>query len=346
MTKEILMKQDKKLIRIHDIAKTARVSISTVSRVMNNLPTVREENRHRVLKVIKECNYRPNVNARRLAGARNNTIGLIMPYFQGMFSSYYVMQLIKGVEEEAHNQGLDVLINVNRRNESEESFYNRILNKTYVEGAIYAGTKNIVPMFEAEDVPYIVVNMSIKKKDVNCIYIENKEGAFEMVEYLIKLGHKKIAVIAGTAGVKAADDRLKGYRLALQKNELDKINPGYFVVRANFNKRTAYEETLKLLSREDRPTAVFASSDDMAVAVIKAVKEKGLNVPKDVAVVGFDNRPFSEDVEPKLTTVNQPIAEMGRLAVQALNEIILGQKIEKVKIALKANLIIRKSCGA
>lgn len=328
--------------KIQDIAMAAKVSISTVSRVINNFPSVKEENRYEVLKIIKELNYKPNVSARRLAGARNYTLGLVIPYFKEMFSSYYVMQVIKGVEEEATVGGWDVLININRRNETEEKFYGRILNKTYVEGVIYAGTKNVAPLFKEGNIPYIVVNMNIKDAEVNCVYIENKEGAFKIVEHLIKLGHKKIAAIAGSRGVQAAEERLDGYRAALSKYGLIDNS---CIVGGNFNKITTYKETLKLLYREEKPTAIFATSDDMAVAAIKAIKEKGLKVPGDIAVVGFDNRPFAEDVEPKLTTVDQPIAEMGRLAVKTLENIISGKEKEVMKLALKTKLVIRESCG-
>lgn len=335
------MKKD--VSKIQDIASAAKVSISTVSRVINNFPSVKEENRYRVLKIVKELNYKPNISARRLAGARNYTLGLIIPYFKEMFSSYYVMQVIKGVEEEATVGGWDVLININRRNETEEKFYGRILNKTYVEGVIYAGTKNVAPLFKEGNIPYIVINMNTKDPDVNCIYIENKEGAFKIVEHLIKLGHKKIAAIAGSRGVQAAEERLDGYRAALSKYELSASSS---IVGGNFNKISAYKETLKLLYRDERPTAIFASSDDMAVAAIKAIKEKGFKVPGDIAVVGFDNRPFAEDVEPKLTTVDQPISEMGRLAVKTLNSIISGKEQGIVKLSLKTKLVIRESCGS
>lgn len=330
--------------KIQDIAKAAKVSISTVSRVINNFPSVKQEHRKRVLQAIKELNYKPNISARRLAGARNYTLGLVIPYFKGMFSSHYVMQVIEGAEEEATILGWDILININRRNETEEKFYGRVLNRTYVEGVIYAGAKMAAPLFKEGTIPYIVINMRVTDPEVNCIYIENEEGAFNIVEHLIKLGHKKISAIAGSRGVQAAEERLDGYRAALNKYGLLTTAS---IIGGNFNKMAAYRETLKLLDLSEKPTAIFASSDDMAVAAIKAIKEKGFRVPEDIAVVGFDNRPFAEDMEPKLTTVDQPIAEMGRLAVKILSNIISGKKeVKVVKIALKTKLIIRESCGA
>jgi len=338
--------KEEKLPKIDDVAKKARVSISTVSRVINELPTVKEENRQRVLDIIKKLNYKPNVNARRLAGARNYTLGLVMPYFEEMFSSYYVMQVIKGVEEAANIEGWDVLLRINRKNESEEEFYNRVLNNTYVEGVIYTGPKESLPRLEAADIPYVILNMHTEEPYVNCIGIDSEEGAFKMVEYLIKLGHKKIAIITGSSDVQSAQDRLKGYYKALEKHGLLQETPDSFIVNGNFHKMTAYKAALVLLLSDLRPTAIFAASDDMALGALKAVKEQGLRVPQDIALAGFDNNPIAAEVEPPLTTVNQPIAEMGHLAVKMLCKIIAKEERLPVKMLLKPELVIRGSCGA
>lgn len=334
----------KKIFKIKDVAEIADVSIATVSRVLNNFPSVKERNRRKVLQAVKELRYRPNISARRLAGVRNYTLGLILPYFKEMFSSYYVLQVIKGVEEEANVQGWDVLININRTNENEEAFYSRILNKTYIEGIIYAGNKSFIPRLKNGNIPWVVINMDCNNK-LSCINIDNKEGAFKVVEHLIRLGHRKIAAITGSPYVQSSQDRLEGYCRVLKAHRLFSKNPDYFITDGNFEKMTAYKETFKLLSGKVRPTAIFAASDEMAVGAIQAIKEHGLKVPQDIAVVGFDNNPIAEHVEPKLTTVHQPLCEMAGLAVKVLVKLANGEEKSPVKTLLKTNLVIRESCG-
>lgn len=334
------------VISIEDIAREAQVSRSTVSRVINNIPSVRDKNRQKVLEIVKKLNYKPNVSARRLAGARNYTLGLVMPYFEEMFSSYYVMQIIKGVEEAANMEGWDVLLCINRKSESEEEFYDRVLNNTYIEGIIYTGPKESLPLLEVADIPYVILNMYTEDPNVNCIGGNNEEGAFRIVEHLIKLGHKKIATITGSSDIQSAQDRLEGYHGALEKYGLLGETPGSFIVNGNFVKKTAYNATLLLLSGSVKPTAIFAASDDMALGAMKAIKEQGLRIPQDIALVGFDNNPVTAEVDPPLTTVSQPIAEMGHLAVKMLCKIITKKEETPVKMLLKTELVIRESCGA
>lgn len=212
-------------------------------------------------------------------------------------------------------------------------------------GVIFAdiieNTKQVEAIAE-EKFPCIVINNIIEGLAVNYIAIDNKKGAFAAVEYLISLGHKHIATITGGLITQAAQHRLEGYKSALKQKGIA-IKEDY-IVKGDYSRRSARVAMEKFLKLEEPPTAVFVASDDMALEAIEVIIEKGLKVPEDISVVGFDDNPASIYGPVALTTVRQPLFEMAKLAVKELNSIISGKKKSAVKTILPTELVIRESC--
>lgn len=328
---------------ITDVAKEAKVSIATVSRVINNLPSVKEGNRTKVLGAIDKLNFKPNISARRLASNSVNSIGIIWPPYNDIFGSYFFIELMRGIRDIVFGDRRDIVLLYNI-NEAEDEFYRRILNNTYIGGLILElGALEINSILKKNDIPFIIVNAYHKDPEINCISVNNVGGAFSAVKYLIRLGHKRIAIIHGALDIQPGIDRLTGYKLALKEYGLN--TDGNLIADGNFSRQTAYEKMLKLLELESPPTAVFVASDEMVLGTAKAIREKGLDIPRDISIVGFDDSPIALEFSPPLTTVRQPIAEMGSCAAQTLIKLITKQMKRGVKKILKTELIIRGSCS-
>lgn len=328
---------------IDDVARDAQVSIATVSRVINNLSSVKEVNRAKVLEVISKLNYKPNVSASRLASNRVDSIGLIWPFYDDMFGSYFFTELMKGVRDAVFPEHREMLL-LYPANESPDEFYRRILNKTYIGGLMLElGAQEINPVLRKSDIPYIVINAYHGDPEINCIFTTNKQGAYTAVEYLIGLGHKRIATIHGSWNIQPGVNRLEGYKAALKDHGLPVKEE--LILDGNFYRKIAYEKMLKLLELDELPTAVFIASDEMALGAIKAIREKGLEIPRDISIIGFDDNPMCTELFPQLTTVRQPISEMGRLAAEAIIRLVAGKEKGGIKKSLDTELVIRDSCG-
>ncbi len=329
---------------IDDVAGEAHVSIATVSRVINNFGSVKEANRAKVLEVISKLNYKPNISASRLASSKVDSIGLIWPFYDDMFGSYFFTELMKGVRDAVFPEHREMLL-LYPANEPPDEFYRRILNKTYIGGLMLElGAQEINPVLRKSDIPYIVINAYHGDPEINCIFTTNKQGAYAAVEYLIGLGHKRIATIHGSGNIQPGVDRLEGYKAALKKNGLPIKEE--LILDGNFYRKIAYEKMLKLLELGELPTAVFIASDEMALGAIKAIREKGLEIPRDISIIGFDDNPMCTELFPQLTTVRQPISEMGRLAAEAIIRLINGKEKGGIKKSLDTELVIRDSCGS
>ncbi len=332
-------------VNIFDVAKYAGVSPATVSRVINKHPNVKEETRKRVLDAIKQLKYHPNISAQRLAGGRTRTIAVVIPHYEGLFYSYYAVEILRGVGIVCDALGLDLLLYVASRQRSDLP--------VAAGGVIFA---DVISQYEClkntveRGIPTVVINNVVDDVTVDCFAIDNRGGAREAVEYLISLGHKKIAHITGDLKTQAAGDRLIGYREALLKAGIE-LKPEY-VQEGDFSRLSARIATEKLLKLQERPTAIFAASDEMALEVIFTLREHGLNVPRDVSIIGFDDSPAAVQSPVPLTTVKQPLLEMAREAVEELHRIIENRKGRHIymshvaphKVYLHTELVIRNSC--
>lgn len=326
-----------KRINIAEVAKTAGVSTTTVSRVINSISTVSEDNRRRVLEAVKKLKYRPNPSAQRLASGRTNTIGLIIPRFEGIFHSYYALQIIKGIGAGAERLRCDLLLHIT----DGKSFVNPVA----VDGVVFAdidGCEELLDRALDEGLPNVVLNHYVEELPVNCVAIDNKTAAERVVDYLLRLGHRDIATITGDLKTQAGLDRLDGFVKAMKARQLPVKDE--YVRFGDFSLPSARSAAEALLSLKDRPTAIFVGSDEMALEVINVALAKRLRVPEDLSVVGFDDNPIAAHGRVPLTTVRQPLAEMGRTGLEVLFQHVKNKKQSPTKLLLPTELVERQSC--
>ncbi|MBU1147049.1 MAG: LacI family transcriptional regulator, partial [Candidatus Omnitrophica bacterium] len=255
-----------KIINIKDVAKAAGVSIATVSRVMNGLPTVKKENKTKVQAVVKKLKFRPNVSAQRLASKSNNAIGLVIPRYSDMFHSFYALQILQGVGAGVERLKLDLLLHITNG----ETF----LNTSALEGVIFSdiiGNEEQVDNVLKIDIPCVIMNYLTRDLPVSCVSIDNFNAAIKAVEYLAKLGHTRIATITGELKSQVAIDRLDGYLKGLEKKKIEKRKN--FVKYGDFGRDSAIRATKELIKMKTPPTAIFAASDEMAVGAIQVLLE-------------------------------------------------------------------------
>lgn len=268
---------------------------------------------------------------------------LVIPRFEDVFHSFFASEVIKGVTAAASRLKADILIHITERKIHLDWVKSSSIISEHIKGVIFAdidGDKSRLMEFIKSGVPYIVMN-NYFSDDINCIAIDNRKAAMDVVEYLVKLGHTKIATIAGDLHTQAGEARLEGYKQAMAKYGLN-IPRGY--IQEGFFLRTPARVAAKnLLNLDDRPTAIFAASDVMALEVVDEAKTEGLRIPWDISLVGFDDNPIAGYSQVRLTTVSQPIVEMGRLALEKLNLITLNKEKHPVKIVLPTKLIKRES---
>lgn len=268
---------------------------------------------------------------------------LVIPRFEDVFHSFFASEVIKGVTAAASRLKADILIHITERSNHADWAKSDAIVSDYVRGVVFAdinGDKKHLLEFLSKGIPCIVMN-NYFSEDINCISIDNRRAAMEVVEYLSSLGHKKIATITGDLSTQAGEARLEGYRQAMAKHGLE-VPAGY--VQEGFFLRTPARTAARiLLNLRPRPTAVFAASDVMALEVLDEARAEGLRIPWDLSIVGFDDNPVAGYSPLRLTTVSQPIVEMGRQALEKLSQIALGKERGPVKIVLPARLIKRES---
>jgi LacI family transcriptional regulator len=324
---------------ITDVALKANVSIATVSRVVNNSPhKVNVETRERVLKVIRELDFRPNALAKGLHQKKSRTIGVIIPDI----SNPYYAEIVRGVQIVADRAGYSVTIhNTDGRQEGiVRSIYH--LREKSADGIIFSGgiISGYPTLSILQELKERVVVIGRHEVDFPAVMVDNLAGATQAVQHLIGLGHTKIGFIGGSEGSTTAQDRLRGYRNALAQNGL--MFDERLVTPGEWNPRSGYLMAKKLLKGKDRPTAIVSANDLMAFGAIKAAKEAGLTVPGGLAVVGFDNVPLCSYFDPPLTTVEIPIQEIGGAAMRMLVALLVGERFDRMKL-FKTTLRVRGS---
>lgn len=326
---------------IADVAQEAGVSPATVSLVLNGKPGVAAKTRHRVLLAAEKLNYRPNASARGLALQKTGTVGVIVP---DIGSPFYA-ELVRGVEEEASAQGYYLMLCTTSGKPDREKMYLRLLGEQRVDGFIFLtprGDEASIRAIHAQGFPLVVVDRDIQAADdVIEVVVDNFHGALSAMEHLIGLGYRRIGFINGIPGLQASQDRLRGYQIALQEHGIPFSSE--LVVVGNFSDAGGYQAMRELFSHQPTVEAVFAASDVMAIGAIRAVREAGLRVPEDIAMLGFDDVPLAAQVDPPLTTVRQPMAKMGSIACNLLLKQIRGEEILERKVILQTELVVRSS---
>ena len=333
-------------VTIADIAKKAKVSKMTVSRVLNEKDHVAKSTIEKVNKVIEEFGYQPNLLARSLASKRTMFLGIIIPKIEHMFMDNYIAQIISGVTDiSMQNKYRIILCPVDPWSERNGKEYLNLARGRMLDGMILLKTKfndvNI-PILAESGFPFVLVNHKKYSQNVNFVDSRNIKGAKMAMEYLYKKGHRKIAFVAGSLDETNAKDRLKGYEEAIKEFDLEYRND--WVVNGDFDKEKAYQEAEKLLKHREKPTAIFCSDDYMAIGVIDRLKEFGLSVPDDMAVMGFDDIEIGAYIKPSLTTIRQPIYELGKTAAEVLLKIMNREQKTPVHKLLNVELIERESC--
>jgi len=274
---------------------------------------------------------------------RKPTFVLVIPRFEDIFHSYYAGEIIRGVSLSASRLNADFLVHITDRSNHRGWLDSTLMDKDYIDGIIFADIDNdvgIVKKVIRWGMPCIVLN-NMLDDPINYIAVDNRSAAVSVVKHLIKYGHSQIATIAGDVSTQAGLRRLDGYREALHENNIH-VSRSY-VTFGEFLRTPARSAARKLLKLRNRPTAIFVASDVMALEVIDVAKSLGIQVPEDLSVVGFDNNPFSITGSIKLTTVSQPLVEMGRLGAENLFQISRGKVKLPVKLVLPTKLVKRQS---
>lgn len=329
------------MARIKDVARLANVSTATVSRVLTNADNVTEETKEKVLEAIQQLNYQPNILGRYLRRMETQTILVVVPDITNTFFS----KILRGIESVALKNGYKVLLGDTQNSAHLEVDYLNLLRQKQVDGMILLTARMNRDLVEeiAEQYPVVLACEYLEGSRIPTVSIDNISSARKATEHLIRLGHRRIAHITGPMNIILSRDRLKGYQQAMAQHELE-VDP-VLIQEGDFSYETGYNLAMKFLALENPPTAIFAASDDMAIGAIKAVKEHLLHVPDDVAVIGFDNIKISSIFEPSLTTIAQPMYEIGVAAMDMLLKLINGEQLKKRQFVLEDQLIVRESCG-
>jgi LacI family transcriptional regulator len=303
-------------VTIRDVAQLAGVSPATVSKVLNGVPYVSQEALARVRAAVEQLNYRPNSIARSLKSSRTSTLGLITNDLEGVFT----MSMMRGVEEVASAQGFSVMLCNSYGDPERERAHLQVLLDKQIDGVILLNGFRVhergAPALPLGKVPVVYLYQYTHALEVPSIVPDDFGGAVMGTEHLIACGHKRIGVINGPANYEASHFRLAGYRQALEAAGLT-FDPN--LVRAGkWYESSGYALTHELMSLPAPPDALFCMSDSLAVAAMSALRELGLRVPRDISIVGFDNRPFAQHQTPPLTTILLPLVEMGHLAGELL----------------------------
>jgi len=329
---------------LQEVAEYSGVSRSTVSRVINNDPHVSEETRQKVLQAIAELDYHPNAVARSLAAGHTQIIGLVIPTAVAMlFSDPYFPRLIQGVVAACNASDYSVMLWIGEP-EYERRTIHRHLNSGMLDGLIIASAVKDDPVIAAvrqSGLPLVMVGRA-DDPTISYVDVDNVQGARQAVRHLLQQGYRRIATITGTLNTAAAIDRLEGYRQALRDHGLPVEES--LIAEGKFTEEGAAEAMRNLLPHH--PDAVFCASDTMAQGAMRTIRAAGLRIPQDIAIVGYDDMAFTANLEPPLTTVQQPIEEMGQEAVRLLLTLLAHPDDGPHHVILPTRLIVRASSVA
>lgn len=326
-------------LSIKDVARLAKVSHSTVSRALANSPAVNRATADRIRRLAKEAGYRPNTIGRSLATNRTYTIGFVVTTVADPF----VAEVAAGIEDVARQRGYAVFLANSNADPDREVAVVRSFQERRVDGVIVMASRVgelYMPLLAELDVPIMLVDNQHPGEFVHSISIDDRGGAKLVTSHLAALGHQRIAYIGDRNGMQSDTDRMAGYSDALAAAGME-IHPS-FVVQGNGAPRGGLEAMQMLLALKQRPTAVFCYNDMTAMGALRALHQAGVRVPSEMSVAGFDDLPIAPFLEPPLTTVRQPKAEMGRQAATILLELLEGKKLQ-AQITVPGELIVRQS---
>jgi LacI family transcriptional regulator, galactose operon repressor len=333
-----------KSVSIFDVADEAGVSIATVSRVINQPEVVKPRTRENVESIIEKLNYRPNPAARALLTKKTNILGLLLPDMHGDFYS----EIIRGANLASREKKYHLILSSFSSSQEQAEMAQEFARDRLVDGLIIMITlasKRLLSKLSQIEIPIVVIDKGVKRYQLDNIVVDNFSGACEAVEHLV-VDHKinDVFFFGGYKDNIDTQDRLKGYKEILKENSIPIDERKIFFLGYSYNDSAEQTRELKRMLKKGK-SAIFAANDEMAIGAIDALLEMGFNVPKDVAVVGFDNIRVAKMTNPPLTTVNFPMSEIGREAVDMILERISGSRKEVKKAIIHARLIVRQSCG-
>ncbi|HRQ40355.1 MAG TPA: LacI family DNA-binding transcriptional regulator [Chloroflexota bacterium] len=327
-------------ITIIDVAREAGVSYSTVSRVVNNKTYVKPETRERVAQAMHRLGYQANLQARSLAGGQSHVIGLLVHNM----STQYMAEIFRGIDDVLATYDYELMLYTTHRRRTKESTYVNMMARGLADGLLIVLPRQpeaYIESLRARDFPYVLIDqVGIDENDV-AVTATNFQGGYDATSHLIALGHRRIGKIAGWMDMVSARDRLDGYKAALSDHGIP-VDPD-LIVMGNFEQSSGYQGAETLLDLAEPPTAVFASNDVMAQGALELFRERGRHVPQDMSLVGFDDIPLAAILNPPLTTLRQPMVEMGRQATQMLLDWIGNPAQKPTSITLPTELVQRAS---
>ena len=334
-------------VTIKDIAKRTGKSITTVSRALHGYNDVSPETREMIVRVADEMGYTPNLLAQRLQKQRTDTIGFILPTFGPRFSDPFFSEFLAGIGSSATKYGFDILVSTQPPGEKELEAYRKKVTGRQVDGFVLVRTRCHDPRIQylkETQTPFVAFGRTEGDIDYPFVDEDGASGMQLVVQHLVKLGHRRIAYISPPLEFTFARDRLRGLQEAMSNAGL--VFPDSYLVFGALTQRSGKAQAQTLLNLSEPPTAIIAGNDLMAFGAMSAIQERGLRVGEDIAVAGFDDIPMSESTHPPLTTVHQPIYQIGSLVTDILMKIILGETPEQTQYLMKPQLVIRQSSGS
>lgn len=326
---------------IHDVAKKSGVSVTTVSRVINNHPHVREETRQRVLAVFREMAYVPNANAGSLARKSTSTIAVLVPDITNTFFT----TLVRGIEDKANESGLSVILgNTDEESVKEQTYIHKFLERR-VDGLIVVpveSRKKNFKVIQKHELPLALVDRHVEGVDADFVGSDNYQGARMLVKYLVELGHREIAIISGSKEISVFRERVEGFLSAMSEMQIP-VKPEFILYGHKPNKDVGLELTRRLIKLDSRPTAIFAANNSLSVGTVLALQQAGLSVPQDVSVACFDDND-ANSFNPFFTSVIQPAYMMGYVTAELLQKRIKdGRESQVTRLLMQPEMVIRHS---
>lgn len=331
-------------MNIKSVAKKAGVSVATVSRVLNHPDAVAPDTKEHILSVMESLDYKPNWMARGLKLNRTGVIALLIPEITDL--GY--MEIAKGVEDVAHQKSYHIMLCSTEDDRTKEKGHIENFIDRRVDGIILVSThlkKGDLVQIRKQDIPLVLIGKNDELAEENLVYTDYRAAAAEATRHMIEIGYKRIGVIYGNRPMLENSDKLEGFRKTMDEEGLS--IPAEYCLSEENSLEGGYLAASRLLNLAERPEAIFVTSDIMAIGAMEKIKQLGLSIPRDIAVVGFDNLKISGYLEPKLTTVAKPMYRMGLVAARLLFDIMeeSQEDVEPQEILIQSKLKVRKSCG-